>query len=94
MRPETIQRTKAYFDWAANRESYQSLDRSLDNGIYVESLARRAANGALQTFVGVYTSEGKPIREEYRPDVQGPDVGQAIAEGIKRGLELGQAHQV
>lgn len=93
MRPESIQRTKAYFDWSATRENYRSVDKSLSNGIYVESSARKASNGALQAFVGVYTQEGKPISEEYQPDVKGLDVDQAIADGLKRGLELGHAHQ-
>lgn len=93
MRPATIQRTKAYFDWAATRESYQSLDKALDNGTYVESLARKASNGALQSFVGVYTPEGKPIREDYQPDVKGLNVDQAISDGLKRGLEIGHAHK-
>ncbi|MNP79592.1 hypothetical protein D3C76_1774730 [compost metagenome] len=53
----------------------------------MESLARKASNGTVQSFVGVYTSEGKPIREEFQSDVKGLDVGQAIAEGLSRGVK-------
>lgn len=93
MRPESLQRTKTYFDWAAIRERHQSREESLGDGKYVESLGRLTGNGAVQLFVGVYTSEGKPIHEEYQENIPGVTAEEAIALGLKRGREIGLAHQ-
>lgn len=90
MRPASIQRTKAYFDWAVTRENSRSLEKAYANGVFVESSARKTSSGKLQAFVGVYNSEGKPIREEFQPDVKGLDIDQVIAEGLKRGREIGR----
>ncbi|CRM70361.1 hypothetical protein [Pseudomonas sp. 37 R 15] len=90
MRPDVIQRTKTYFDWALTQENHQSRDEVLISGKYVESLGRLAVNGSVQLFVGVYTSAGIPIHEEYRDSVPGVTVVEAIASGLKRGREIGR----
>lgn len=90
MRPETIRRTKTYFDWAATRGNYQSRDEVLSSGKYVESLGRLAGSGTVQLFVGVYTSDGISIHEEYQENAPGATVEEAIVLGLKLGREIGR----
>ncbi|MNO70122.1 hypothetical protein D3C76_609920 [compost metagenome] len=89
MRPASIQRTKSYFDWAVTRENYRSIEKKYANGVFVESSARMANTGKLQSFVGVYNSEGKPIGERFQSDVKGLSIDQVIAEGLKYGQKIG-----
>lgn len=93
MAPTSRQRTKEYFEWAATQVNYRSKDRTLENGIYVESCGRQLSDGRVQLFVGVYTAEGKPITEDFTADAQDMTVEQAIDWGFDRGVSVGNGQK-
>ena len=89
----TRQRTKTYFEWAAIRMPYKSKERTLPNGVFVESCGRQLDGGLIQLFVGIYTADGKPVLEDYTDDVQGMTVDEAIEWGIDRAISVGNGQK-
>lgn len=93
MQIRTLERTQVYFDWAAIRDSHYSREEVLVNGALVQILTRLVGDGVIQLFVGVYTSEGKPIFEDFTSDVQNMTMDQAIAWGLDRGRSVGNGQR-
>lgn len=88
-----LQRTKTYFEWAAVTVNFYSKDLTLQNGTRVDVRARTLDNGTIQLFVGVYTSKGQPIVEDYTDNVQGMTVEQALDWGLDRGSSVGNGQK-
>jgi len=90
---DSIQRTKAYFDWAAVRTNFQSKELTLLNGTYVDVRARTLDDGTIQLFVGVYTGKGEPIVEDYTDKVHDMTIEQAFDWGLDRGRSVGNGQK-
>lgn len=54
-----------YWLWINSRLPMHSHDETLSNGLQIEVQARISQSGERQVFIGVYTQEGRAIREEF-----------------------------
>ncbi|CAM3866565.1 hypothetical protein D3C76_629740 [compost metagenome] len=73
-----------YWAWADCQLHSQEHEESLESGITLDVKARLSRSGCTQLFLGVYTSAGLPIVEEYHDHLDEVTLTRAIIWGVKR----------
>ncbi|UVM58109.1 hypothetical protein LOY37_11205 [Pseudomonas sp. B21-012] len=73
-----------YWAWADCQLHSQEHEESLESGITLDVKARLSRSGCTQLFLGVYTSAGLPVVEEYHDRLDEVTLTRAMVWGVKR----------
>ncbi|MGF6593740.1 hypothetical protein [Pseudomonas sp. 2835] len=73
-----------YWAWADCQLHSQEHIESLESGITLDVKARLSRSGCTQLFLGVYTSAGLPVVEEYHDRLDEVTLTRAMVWGVKR----------
>lgn len=77
-------RGSQYWFWADSQLYNISHEEVGHDGLVIDIKARKSRVGEIQLFVGIYSKEGYPIREEYLDQIREPCLEKAICWGLER----------
>lgn len=86
-------REDVYWQWADANLHSRCHDEALSDGISFEVQVRLSRLGATQLFLGLYSSEGRAIHEEYHRQRPGESMTRAMVWGVNRARALATAAQ-
>jgi hypothetical protein len=81
-------REETYWKWADPQLHSRSHDEVLSDGTSIDVQVRLSRTGATQLFLGIYTSHGKAMVEEYYDNRPGETMSRAMVWGVDRARAL------